>query len=80
MNGDIKWALEELVPNDGTVRDGGLVTIGGGNHFVEIQAVEEVVDRATAYTQNGRLKSCKQRLRTYPSKTPASGLRSHNRP
>jgi len=50
MNGDVKWAPEELVPNDGTVRDGGLATIGGGNHFVEIQVVEEVVDRATAYT------------------------------
>src|SRR4028118_1436334 len=32
------------------VRDGGLATIGGGNHFVEIQVVEEVIDRATAYT------------------------------
>ena len=50
MNGDVKWAPEELVPNDGTVRDGGLATIGGGNHFVEIQVVEEVCDRATAYT------------------------------
>lgn len=50
MNGDVKWVPEELVPNDGTVRDGGLATIGGGNHFVEIQVVEEVADRATAYT------------------------------
>jgi tRNA-splicing ligase RtcB len=50
MNGDVKWVPEELVPNDGLVRDGGLATIGGGNHFVEIQVVEEVVDRATAYT------------------------------
>ncbi|NJK66288.1 MAG: hypothetical protein HC789_17065 [Microcoleus sp. CSU_2_2] len=50
MKGDVKWAPEELVPNDGIVRDGGLATIGGGNHFVEIQVVEEVVDRATAYT------------------------------
>ncbi|MEG4033288.1 RtcB family protein [Microcoleus sp. S36b_A4] len=50
MNGDVRWAPEELVPNDGLVRDGGLATIGGGNHFVEIQVVEEVVDKATAYT------------------------------
>ena len=50
MNGDVKWVPEELVPNDGLVRDGGLATIGGGNHFVEIPVVEEVVDRATAYT------------------------------
>ena len=50
MNGDVKWAPAELVPNDGLVRDGGLATIGGGNHFVEIQVVAEVVDKATAYT------------------------------
>ncbi len=50
MNGDVKWAPAELVPNDGLVRDGGLGTIGGGNHFVEIQAVEEVLDQTTAYT------------------------------
>ncbi|MCU0541525.1 MAG: RtcB family protein [Oscillatoriaceae cyanobacterium Prado104] len=50
MNGDIQWAPAELVPKDGTVRDGGLATIGGGNHFVEIQVVEEIFDRATAYT------------------------------
>lgn len=49
MNGDAKWAPEELVPNDGIVRDGGLATIGGGNHFVEIQVVEQVRDRAMAY-------------------------------
>ncbi len=49
MNGDVKWAPAELVPNDGLVRDGGLGTIGGGNHFVEIQVVEEVLDKATAY-------------------------------
>lgn len=50
MNGDVKWAPEELVPNDGLVRDGGLGTIGGGNHFVEIQVVDEIVDKAAAYT------------------------------
>lgn len=50
MNGDIQWAPAELVPNDGLVRDGGLGTIGGGNHFVEIQVVDEVVDKARAYT------------------------------
>ncbi|XZO01664.1 MAG: RtcB family protein [Microcoleus sp.] len=49
MNGDIQWAPAELVPNDGLVRDGGLGTIGGGNHFVEIQVVDEVVDKARAY-------------------------------
>lgn len=49
MNGDIKWAPEELVPEEGLVRDGGLATIGGGNHFVEIQVVVAVEDRATAH-------------------------------
>ncbi|MDB9509657.1 RtcB family protein [Kamptonema animale CS-326] len=49
MNGDEKWAPAELVPSSGIVRDGGLATIGGGNHFVEIQVVEEVVDKAYAY-------------------------------
>lgn len=49
MNGDCKWAPEELIPSDGLVRDGGLGTIGGGNHFVEIQVVEKVEDRAAAY-------------------------------
>jgi tRNA-splicing ligase RtcB len=49
MNGDAQWAPEELIPDDGLVRDGGLATIGGGNHFVEIQVVEAVEDRATAY-------------------------------
>ncbi len=49
MNGATKWAPEELVPDKGLVRDGGLATIGGGNHFVEIQVVEQVKDKATAY-------------------------------
>ena len=49
MNGDIKWAPSELVPSDGLVRDGGLATIGGGNHFVEIQVVEKIEDKAIAY-------------------------------
>ncbi len=30
-------APEELVPDAGLVGDGGLATIGGGNHFVEVQ-------------------------------------------
>ncbi|HEY9613502.1 RtcB family protein [Allocoleopsis sp.] len=49
MDGSARWAPEELVPHSGLVRDGGLATIGGGNHFVEIQVVEQVEDRATAY-------------------------------
>jgi tRNA-splicing ligase RtcB len=49
MEGSTRWAPEELVPDSGVVRDGGLATIGGGNHFVEVQVVEGVEDRATAY-------------------------------
>lgn len=49
MEGSTRWAPEELVPDQGIVRDGGLATIGGGNHFVEVQVVERVEDRATAY-------------------------------
>ena len=49
MSGDVKWAPEELVPEDGLVRDGGLATIGSGNHFVEVQMVEKVEDKATAF-------------------------------
>lgn len=49
LNGHTQWAPEELVPDDGLVRDGGLATIGGGNHFVEIQVVEEVLDKRIAY-------------------------------
>jgi len=48
LNGSIRWAPEELVSEEGWVRDGGLGTIGGGNHFVEIQMVEAIEDRATA--------------------------------
>jgi tRNA-splicing ligase RtcB (3'-phosphate/5'-hydroxy nucleic acid ligase) len=49
MEGDWKLAPEELVPKDGLVRDGGLATIGSGNHFVEIQRVERVENRALAH-------------------------------
>ncbi len=49
MDGDWKLAPAELVPNEGLVRDGGLATIGGGNHFVEIQVVDKVENRALAH-------------------------------
>ncbi|MGK7920000.1 MAG: RtcB family protein [Trichodesmium sp.] len=45
----MKWAPEDLVPTEGLVRDGDLATIGGGNHFVEIQTVEMVADKTIAY-------------------------------
>lgn len=49
LDGHARWAPEDLAPADGVVRDGGMATIGGGNHFVELQAVEEVVDRRLAH-------------------------------
>ncbi len=49
LDGDPRWAPEDITPEEGIVRDGGLATIGGGNHFVELQVVEEIVDRRLAY-------------------------------
>jgi tRNA-splicing ligase RtcB (3'-phosphate/5'-hydroxy nucleic acid ligase) len=49
MNGHTRWAPDELVPTEGLVRDGGLGTIGGGNHFVEVQWIEQVENRSLAY-------------------------------
>jgi tRNA-splicing ligase RtcB len=49
LQGDVSWAPEGLAPLEGAVRDDGLGTIGRGNHFVEVQLVEEVVDRQKAF-------------------------------
>lgn len=49
LAGNWQLAPEELVPEDAIARDDGLATIGGGNHFVEIQVVEAIEDRKTAY-------------------------------
>ena len=49
LEGNLKYAPPELIPETGIVRDGELATIGGGNHFVEIQVVEKVEDKKTAY-------------------------------
>lgn len=49
MSGHRRWAPEELVPESGLVRDDGLATIGGGNHFVEIQSVEQIENSTLAY-------------------------------
>ena len=49
LDGSSYWAPEGLTPKEGNVRDSGIATIGSGNHFVEVQVVEEVVDAALAY-------------------------------
>jgi tRNA-splicing ligase RtcB len=47
--GDYLFAPSDLVPDSGIVRDDGLGTIGGGNHFIEFQIVDEIYDRHLAY-------------------------------
>ncbi len=49
LPGALRWAPETLTGAVGPVRDDGLATIGRGNHFVELQVVEEVVDRHAAW-------------------------------
>lgn len=49
MEGNWKKAPCELVPDEEVVRDGGLATIGGGNHFVEIQRVDKIENRGLAH-------------------------------
>lgn len=49
--GDYKWAPEHLVTNDrDRIRDASLATIGGGNHFVEFQYLEDITDTKQAFT------------------------------
>ena len=47
-SGDVSAVLKQFVDID-TRRDNFLGSIGGGNHFVEIQQVDEIVDKATAW-------------------------------
>ena len=48
--GDVSAAPPSLLPPDREVlRDSYLATIGGGNHFVELQVVEEILDRRAAW-------------------------------
>ncbi len=49
-DGDLDAAPWDMLPDDrDTVRDALMGTIGGGNHFVELQVVDEVIDRASAF-------------------------------
>lgn len=50
VDGDPRYAPQEMMPGDrDIVRDCFLGTIGGGNHFVEVQVVEEVLDGRWAF-------------------------------
>ncbi len=49
--GHDRWAPDNLTTNKReVVRDASLATIGGGNHFVEFQRIEEVTDKRQAFT------------------------------
>lgn len=49
-DGSIDWAPPGLAPSlEETIRDGTLATVGGGNHFVEFQVVDEVMGKKEAY-------------------------------
>ena len=49
-DGSWKYAPSSMVPNTrDVIRDPSLATVGGGNHFVEVQVVEEVIDRAKGF-------------------------------
>lgn len=44
------WAPPGLIPHTNeVVRDDGLATIGRGNHFVEMQVVDEIIDKSLAF-------------------------------
>jgi tRNA-splicing ligase RtcB (3'-phosphate/5'-hydroxy nucleic acid ligase) len=50
LEGDEAYAPCDMMPDDrDVVRDCFIGTIGGGNHFVELQVVEEVLDRSWAF-------------------------------
>lgn len=44
-----RYAPQGMVDGREAIRDPGLGTTGGGNHFVELQIVDEVLDRHAAY-------------------------------
>ena len=49
-DGDVRWAPEHLLETDrDELRDDALGTVGGGNHFVELQVVDRIEDAATAW-------------------------------
>lgn len=49
FGGSRHYAPEAWFGREGVMRDPGLGTTGGGNHFVELQIVEQILDRHAAY-------------------------------
>ena len=52
------FGLGDYLGRDGISRDSQIGSIGGGNHFVELQYVDKIIDRVTAYNygiQKGQL-------------------------
>jgi tRNA-splicing ligase RtcB len=49
-DGNVNYAPQEMLPSDrDVIRDCFIGTIGSGNHFVELQVVEEILDRKWAF-------------------------------
>jgi tRNA-splicing ligase RtcB len=46
------YAPEALLANRDIIRDPSLGTVGGGNHFIELQRIHKVFDRQSAYQFN----------------------------
>jgi tRNA-splicing ligase RtcB len=47
--GALDWVPDAIAPTSGLVREDGLGTVGRGNHFVELQLVEEILDPRLAW-------------------------------
>ncbi|MGE3675312.1 MAG: RtcB family protein [Polyangiaceae bacterium] len=49
-DGDARYAPRDLLPDTrDVIRDSCMGTVGGGNHFIEVQFVEQILDAQTAF-------------------------------
>lgn len=47
------WAFQDYIRGSGGIsRDAAIGSVGGGNHFVEIQTIDQVLDKKIGYTWN----------------------------
>lgn len=49
LPGSLDWVPDKCAPETGMVRDESLGTIGSGNHFVEVQVVDSILDGPQAF-------------------------------